>query len=272
MTKPITRAQEITVNKKIFTFATFALLSASSFGQSVIRDKATDVVFKNTNCAETDSCDLKELKVSSYNFHVIFPDKTVSHGTSAFLSYTTDDIDNLENYAIVQQIKGCQFTSLKNYDGEIIKTAGYSRELFGQIVQYKHTDWTIDSIDVDPMYNNSIPELRHGSYRWNTVKNSYSKDTEKVYAKERPTSATLYVSDLPGTAFADNIDAKNISLEFRTCIYKTKNVPLVLKPEDVNFSAPIACLPWKSSFIYNHDTKKFAAKNEIDPVCLAKEE
>lgn len=255
------------MNNKILTLIVFSTLSATSFA-GVTRDKIKETVFKNTNCAATDSCDLLEFKVQSYDYHVSFPDKTISHGTSAFMSYTTNKVNNLENYAIVQQIKGCMFTSSQNYDGEIIKSSNYARELFGKIVNYKHMDWTIDSIDEDPMYNNSIPELRHGSYRWNTVKNSYEKETQKSYAQERPTSPTLYVSDLPGTAFTETDEVKNISLEFRTCIYKTGKIPLVATPGDVNFSEAIACIPWKSSFIYNYKTQKFEAKKEIDPICL----
>lgn len=258
------------MNKKILTLIAFSALSASSFA-GVVKDKTKETVFKNTNCAATDSCDLVEFRVQSYDYHVIFADQSPSHGTSAFMSYTTKSIDDLENYAIVQQIKGCIFDSGQNYDGEIIKSSNYVRDLFGKSVDYKHPEWTIDSIDLDPMYNNSVPSLRHGSYRWNTAKNSYSKDTEKVYAKERPTSPTLYVSDLPGTAFADNNEAKNISLEFRTCIYKTGKIPLVATPGDVNFSEPIACIPWKSSFIYNHKAKKFEAKDEIDSFCNQKD-
>lgn len=254
------------MNKKILTLVAFSALATSAFA-GVTKGKIKEVVFKNINCAATDSCDLVEFKIQSYDYKVTFADQSPSYGTSAFMSYSTKNIDDLENYAIVQQIKGCIFDSGKSYDGQVIKSSTYVRDLFGKSVDYKHTDWTIDSIDEDPMYNNSVPELRHGSYRWNTVKNSFSKDTEKVYAKERPTIATLYVSDLPGTAFADNNEAKNISLEFRSCIYKTGQIPLVATPGDVNFSEPIACLPWKSSFIYNHGAKKFEEKSEIDSFC-----
>lgn len=258
------------MNKKILTLIAFSALAANSYA-GVTKDKIKETVFKNINCAATDSCDLLEFKVQSYDYHVTFADQSPSHGTSAFMSYTTKNIDDLENYAIVQQIRGCIFDSVKDYTGEVVKYSSYVRDLFDESVPYKHNDWEIDSVDKDPMYNNGNADFRHAPYRWNTVKNSYAKDTEKVYAKERPTSATLYVSDLPGTAFVDSGEAKNISLEFKTCIYKTGKIPLVATPGDVNFSEPIACLPWKSSMIYNHDLNKFEAKNEIDSFCTQKD-
>jgi hypothetical protein len=259
------------MNKQILTVIAFSTLAMSSYA-GVTKDKIKETVFKNINCAATDSCDLVEFRVQSYDYHVTFADQSPSHGTSAFMSYTTKNIDDLENYALVQQIRGCIFNSVQNYSGEVIKSSNYVRDFFNESVAYKHIDWQIDSIDLDSMYNNGNANFRHAPYRWNTVKKSFAKDTEKIYAKERPTTPTLYVSDLPGTAFADYGEAKNISLEFKTCIYKTGKIPLVATPGDVNFSEPIACLPWKSSMIYNHESKKFESKNEIDSFCTQKDD
>lgn len=256
------------MQNKLLLLIALSAISTSSFA-GVVKGKTKSTIFKNTNCKATDTCDLKEFKVESYDFKVTFSDKTFSLGTSAFMSYTTQDVANLEDYAIVQQIKGCHFDSYKNpATGEVEKTLGYSREFFGEIIKYKHSNWVIDSIDTDPMYNNSISGLRHGSHRWNTVKGSYDKKTEKLYGRELPKSPTLYVSDLPGSAFIDSGFAKNISLQFKTCIYKTRDIPLILNPEDVNFKEAISCLNWSSSFIYNHDSAKYETKTDIDPVCL----
>ena len=155
-------------------------------------------------------------------------------------------------------------------DGTIKKEILDSREFFDSIIKFKHTDWVIDSVDLDPVYN-SHPDLRHASYRWNTKPGSFDKSTEKVYYNERPSTPNLYVSDLPGTAFySQDGEAKNLSLEFVTCIYKTVDIPLVATPADINFSTPIACHTWKSSFIYNHEAAKFEVKNDVDAFCLEK--
>lgn len=259
------------MKKKIITLIALSALSTQTFA-GVNKGKIKETVFKNTNCAATDSCDLVEFKVQSYDYQVTFADQSPSYGTSAFMSYTTKNVDQLENYAIVQQIKGCIYNSGVDFLGNVIKSSNFVRDLFGKSVPYKHADWQIDSIDEDPMYNNNVPEFRHGSYRWNTVKNSYAKETEKVFWNERPTSPTLYVSDLPGTAFADDNEAKNISLQFNTCIYKTASIPMVATPGDVNFSKPIACIPWNSSFVFNHKSQKFESRNEVDEFCTRAED
>jgi hypothetical protein len=243
------------------------LVAAQSFAQSVHRGKPTIQTFKNTNCAETNSCDLKEFKLHTYEYTVNIRGE-MSYGSNAFISYKTKEIDQLENYAIVQKIRGCNFASRKMEDGSIEKHFLYSREFFGDIVRFKHPEWVIDSVDKDLMYNNYGPEMRHAYYRWNKKPGSYDKETEEYYFRARPERPELYASDLPGTAFVMDGLVKNISLQFETCIYKTSDVPLESTPDNINFATPIACHEWASSYIYNHNTEKFESKKEIDQFCL----
>lgn len=248
-----------------FHIAVLALTSLSSYAGSVKREKPLVQVYKNSDCLKTDSCDLKEFKLETYNYNsIIAGDATL--GSSATMSYKTDKVENLEKYAVVQFIKGCVYNS-KLVDGKIEKNSYVSRDFFGEIKKFTHPQWVIDSVDKDPVYN-SIEKLRHGAYRWNTVAGSTEKKTQKYYLNEKPTRPELYVTDLPSTAFFMYGEAKNVSLEFKACIYKTSDVPMETDPEDTTFAEPIKCFDWKSSFIYNHTGKLYESKKEIDSYCL----
>ncbi len=244
-------------------------LSALSVEARVVRERPVVKTFTNSaaTCAATESCELTEFKLSTYDYNVTFPDG-VSYGTGAFISYKTKAIEQLENFAIVQKIRGCQFESKKESDGSVSKRIALVREFFDELVPFKHSQWVIDSVDKDPMYNNYTPANRHGAYRWNRVAGSTDRETEVRYLNGRPARPELYVSDFPGTAFTGHGVAKNISLEFEVCLFATKDVPQSTTPEDVNFAAPIACHSWASSFVYNHSTEKFEKKSELDPFCL----
>lgn len=241
------------------------ILTSATAHARVVREKPVEKIFKNTNCEATESCGLTEFKVHTYNYEAIFPDGS-SHGTSAFMSYKTQKVDQLENFAIVQKIKGCQFQSRLTPEGVVAKNFSLAREFFNEVITYNHPEWVIDSVDLDPMYNNWTPDRRHAAYRWNKVAGSYDKATEMKFGPTFPTRPELYVSDLPGTAFFMGGVAKNISLKFEVCIHKTSDVPTTARP-DSEIAAPIACHTWASSFIYNHKTNKFESKAEIDEFC-----
>src|SRR5690606_9504588 len=107
---------------------------------------------------------------------------------------------------------------------------------------------------------------------WNEVPGSIDKRTERRYGEQKPAaSAELYVIDRPGQAFTldyGNDCAKNISLEFRTCIYREKDVPLeVSSPSQLDFATPIQCHDWNSSFIFDHQTRRYESPEGIDPFC-----
>lgn len=241
------------------------LLFYFSAQAGVIKETPLIQVFKNNEC-QTANCDLQEFKLHTYNYKVTFADGT-SFGTGAYMSYKTNDVSTLEDYAVVQFIKGCVFDSRVLPSGEIQKELAVSREFFGKVVRFKHPEWVIDSLDVDPMYNNGPAGHRHGTYRWNIVANSYDKKTEIKYYNQRPTDPSLYVSDFPSTAFSFDGGARNVSLKFKTCIYPTSDLPLVSGPNDLNPESAVHCFEWKSSNIYNHSKNKYESNEEIDSFC-----
>ena len=222
-------------------------------------------VFENINCAETNTCDLKKVRFKSEDYQILV-DGGIHYGTRLFAHYLTDTVGTLENYAFVQFIKGCQYNS---YDTGEITPKSIAREYFNELATYSHKNWVIDSIDTNPIYF-SNSEFYHFFYKWNDKQEPLIKNIEspyKLYGLEKPVYPELYVTDRPGTAFYVNGGAKNISLAFKTCLYKTSDIPKEASPEDINFAEPIHCYYWYSSWIYDHEERKFNNPYSISPVC-----
>ena len=239
-------------------------------------------VFENKDCAGNDSCTLVKFSLLRQDYKQTLSDGTWHLGTRVFAEYETSSIDALEQYGIVQFIRGCKFQSYRNEDGLIVKTKDIAKHQFSNVKPFCFPVWVIDSLDKDPFYNSELGKNRHYYYRWNTTPGSKNKETELYYGLQKPSTSNLYarvdidglyVSDRPGTAFYYQSpywipSAINTSLEFKTCIYKAADIPTETTEDNVNFAKPIYCFSWKSSFIYNHDLGIFETKDEIDPFCL----
>lgn len=240
------------------------LLFVSSFSfAKQINGKVVTQTSINPDCEKTDSCSLKEFKVRQNEYVIKLAEGgEPAYGTNVFMSYKTSDLASLTDYAIVQFIKGCRFKSVKNPDGTISRHMAV-RTSFGKKINYVYRDWAVDSDDMDPMYQHGEVGTRHDFYRW------MDGNTPISYVRRLPTVPELYVSDIPGTASMDKEIglADNISLEFKTCVYKTKDVPTNSTAENVNFAKPIQCLGWRSSYIYNHKKEIFESPATIDQFC-----
>ncbi len=207
-----------------------------------------------------------------------------NYGTAMFAEYQTPKKSVIEKYGIVQFIRGCHYGITKKNE-----TYYFARYLFGERVSFQHKDWVIDSVDTDPMYSNTpqfngdpdpqypVPVgdpsydwgTRHGLYYWNKNPGFYDQKTEVLYYRDKNiVSPRLYIMDHPGTAFYMNGDAKNISLEFRTCLYRIEDIPLKTTASDMDQKKALKCFSWASSYIYNPQTKAYESPQGISPVCL----
>lgn len=239
------------------------LLIAPSAWSAVIREKPHVQKFKNANCTQTSTCSLVEFKLETNEYKVIFSGSAPSFGTDIKMSYRTRGVSQLEEYGIVQFIKGCKFNSYKKPNGKVERYFGITRDFFGKRERFQHREWVIDSIEQDPMYNSFEGFGRHGAYR------SMIQGKVVYYFQQKPVEPELFVTDLPGTASMEgpNDIATNTSLVFKSCLYKTKDIPLQTTADDLSFAEPIKCFEWSSSYIYNHEINKFESKKELDPFC-----
>ena len=247
--------------------------SAHQTGSGHVHYAAPTVqAFMNTDCVKNNTCDLKRFSLTVRAIEVWFADsQDITYGTTAIAEYETSSVGELEKYVIVQFMKGCAFSFSRDADGNIKKYLGtHFKEYFGESGRnYSFADWVIDSADKDPAYKSDSKLGRYYFYKWNKIPNSYGNQSEVLYGEAKPREPKLYVTDtsLPG-AFLLETGGNNVSLELKTCIYKTADVPQKTEPENVNFATPIRCFNWKNSYIYNFDLKKFEAKEAIDPFCL----
>lgn len=221
--------------------------------------------FSNPDCKETDTCDLKKFSITVEDYKITVNGEEF-FGTRVFAEFETDKVDNLPNYGFAHFIKGCVFESFVA-DGAVVKLRSVSKYNFDNAKKYHFPEWVIDSIDSDPFYWSMDGRERHYLYYWNTTPGSFNPATRKFYGEEKPDYPRLYVTDRPGQAFFSNGSARNISLEFRLCIYKAGDIPGTTTEDNVNFAMPIRCFDWQSSFVYNHATGVFESKTELDQFC-----
>ncbi len=244
-----------------------AVLHCATLKAAVYKTVQTDQLFSPTDCEQSQSCSLKQFRLLVEEATIVSSSFGTNYSTSAFISYKTADQAVLEDFAVVQFIRGCQF----NTTAQGKKSLAFSREFFGEISLFKHPTWVIDSVDVDPMYNSYMgnDRSRHALYRWNEVAGSFDPKSEKFFYVANPATAELYVKDRPGSAFFDDesAEAKNISLQFKTCIFKTTDIPRLSTPHDFTWNNALHCFDWYSSYIYNHQTHQYETLAEIDSIC-----
>ncbi len=243
------------------------ILMSVNISAGVQRSIVLDREVSNTDCQRNNSCSLKKFSVQISDY-VVTRNKEQNFGTNAYISYETESVKHLEDYAVVQFIKGCVYNESIDKNGKRVKRRGISRKFFDSYAPFIHSDWEIDSIDKDPIYNSStVNDSRHEYYRWNENPNSFSENNEHYLLREYPTYPKLYVSDLPSTSFRVDNEAKNTNLAFKTCIYKTAEIPRELGPTDIKFAEPLHCIEWKTSYVYNFETKKFDRDKSIEESC-----
>lgn len=233
-------------------------LNGSAHAEDITTLSLHKVVFENTNCAENGTCSLKRVRYLAEDYRVGVGDE-YNYGTSLAAWYTTESLESLRDYVFVQFIRGCVYTTEKDERG-LVQT-GYTivREFFGgEFIRFCHDDWEIDTTDKSPVYWSTPNTVRQYGYAWNTTPDSIERETARAYGVQLPPTPELYVTDLPAQAFYLGKTAYNVSLDFRMCIYKERDVPLaVSSPREINFAIPIHCFAWKSSFIFDHERGEY---------------
>ena len=179
-----------------------------------------------------------------------------TYGNGVIMEYETDSVDAIEKYAIVQFTKGCVFDSSKNGDGKINRNLGYVLRSFGETIPFCFPRWVIDSQDTDPAYNSDPEYGRFYLLRWNKP-GSYDRRTQKFYGAEKPKIPVVYMTDYPAGAFVSGTGVKNAALEFKTCIYKSSDVPTKTRRDDIHFAKPITCFEWQNVYVYDFSNGTF---------------
>ena len=253
-------------NSSCFVFVlVLSLLAGNSYAHFTAKGhmhtlSETKQVFLNPDCAETDTCDLKRFALTTSVYEVWFSDDpnypTYSNGV--IMEYETDAVDALEKYAIVQFVKGCVFYSSKNSEGKINTNVSDIVPSFGENIPLCFPQWVIDSQDTDPVYNSNPEYGRFYLLRWNKP-GSYNGRTQKFYGTEKPKNPVVYMADYPSGAFLTATGAKNAALEFKTCIYRARDVPVKTRRDEIHFANPLNCFEWQNVYVYDFGKARFEA-------------
>jgi hypothetical protein len=214
--------------------------------------------FWNRDCRARETCDLKRFTLATSVYEVWFSDDPnyPTYGNGAIMEYETNSVAALEKYAIVQFKKGCVFYTSKDGQSKINKNATDVVTSFGEQVPLCFPKWVIDSQDTDPVYNSDPENGRFYMLRWNEP-GSYDDQTEQFYGVKKPETPVVYMADYPAGAFVTGTGIKNVALEFRTCIYKAREVPSSARRNDLHFANPIGCLDWQNVYVYDFSTGRF---------------
>lgn len=259
--------RKLSLSDLSFVLLTSIIASSAANAQYVseVLDRKTHT-YSNENCEQTNSCDLKTFEIKVYKMRSKHGSDPFDYRVAMEGYYETDTVDNIENYAIVQYIKG---SVVETGTGDEEFTRFPFRTYFGERwYKFNHPDWQIDSIDTDPIYASFIHDgvvYRHGAYQINPAQGSLIFDDIPVvfYFNEKPTIPRLYFSDLPSGSHIGNYYVRESKLKFKTCIYKTSEVPMDLGPDDTDFAQAISCFEWDGIFPYNPQTGSFDIATEL---------
>lgn len=224
-------------------------------------------------CAIKDICDLKGVvfRVEQMRSPAENSDDIEIYGTDLYASYETRSLEALPKYAFVQFIRGCVYRSALGADGKVGTYFSVIRRYMGNgRYPFRHLDWSLDSFDNDPVYSSdsSQAEGRHYFSEWLDPSTHWKPGfVGHYYGEQKPTFPQLYVSDNAPVAYVFDGVAQNVSFEFRMCLYKTADVPLKVRSDEINFATPIVCRTWESSNIYNHTQKIFEHPKGVVGVC-----
>lgn len=237
----------------------------------------TAIEFINNRCKKTKTCSLKRI---SLEIREQASDDGTNEGTSIIGSYETQKVEQLDEYAFVQFIRGCVFSSTNHHDQDSPGPTSRFRTFWGDpLFNLYHPEWVIDSEDTDPMYQ-SHSSPRHGRYL-------VTPDLKAplYFAQNRPSVPILYIVDEPSAARLTRYRvgttqnaplleaAENVSLEFELCLFRTRDIPQQSRGEHsrdelLKSAGPIHCFQWRSSHVFNHESRKFERPKRVVPRCL----
>jgi len=224
--------------------------------------KSTTVDVPLGECERRDTCDLRRLLFVTEDYRLKIGKDEYQYFTLTYATYETATFATLEKYAFVQFIRGSVFTSRKDpVTGKTEVTYDGALGNFDQWLVYKIPEWIIDAGSTSPTYMSIEGMPQHYWYRWQNaiLPPPWLTQDENIYRQDRSQLKVprLYVDDNPQEALVVNGTAYNVSLEFKTCLYKSADIPKTTTRDNTNFAEPLFCFPWRSSYVYNHDLKKY---------------
>lgn len=246
---------------------------------NIIKEHSGQKEFKSGfGCEQNGSCGLKKIFYRAKHKEIVFKEDKY-YSTDFYIGYETNSILDIEKFAIVQLINGCQWSEKLNPEtGERIKTFNISRDHYGVSKKFVHKSWEIDNTDANPFYSSLVrpgaEDDKFGLLKWNFPEHvdgmvdGVNIDKAIYYYQAFPGFSKVFVTDLPGPGYAvknfkGELEAKNSNLDFRVCVLPIDAVPYTapVSGKGIQWNKALACFSWKSSYIYDWDLGK-----HIEPV------
>jgi len=206
----------------------------------------------------------------------------------------------IRDYAIVQWTRGCMTNqNFSQSTGQLSPKYFPVRDSEGSEQYFTSPNWSVDTVDTDPMYATDTTEpggrmdfyyvsktplkLKNDHASLVSDDSVYELATKRYFLRE-PTSANakqIFVTDIPDSAefyHTAGLDLGLItspSLEFQTCVYDVNDIPLTGEPAmpgiPQTLGGPIQCYSWAHKYEFNTVTRDFdkVTGSGMDPFCLS---
>ena len=132
----------------------------------------------------------------------------------------------------------------------------------------------IDRNYSDPAYSSEPGYSRHHYAQWlsEDATDSYSEKFIRNYGEEKPKTPRLGIFDKHDNATImrwpnGRIRGSSALLEFRTCLYRTKDVPESFDESKDVLPAPIVCHEWKTGYHYDASTETIKEVDDSASYC-----
>jgi hypothetical protein len=205
----------------------------------------------------------------------------------------------MRDFAIVQFIRGCAYHTRYELPSRTLgeKTFDIVRRLRGPRVVFSHPDFEVDRVHPDPLFASwpgesdrqalvYVPKaplrLRSDERSLLADLKTFDEPSRRWFLKDSAVApAQTFITDIAegGVAVVDAsgglLSAVNSSLDFRTCVYRTADVPVAGDPAGEGVPAqqggPLQCFGWSSRYTYDaaagdYVTDAFAG---VDPFCAS---
>lgn len=242
-------------------------------------------------------CGLKTFSVLDYEIRESVKNGEASRMTEMGAVIETTSPECLRDYGIVQFIRGCVYhTRYSRATGEQLeKVFDVARHLRGPRVVFRHPGYEVDQTELDPLYVSYPDEedrlallyvpkgamrLRPDAASMTADMKYFDRPDARTFLKDMETpTAIAYVGDLPdhGQSVINEegtvLSALNASLDFRTCVYRLKDVPTTGDPAGEGTApengGPIQCFGWMSRYTFDPATKDYVTDKfgGVDPFC-----
>ena len=229
-------------------------------------------------CAQLQTCDLETIIFRKMEYVIALEqnpesDDSLIYGTKMFSGYVTERASDLPKYLFVQLTRGCMWYSYVDDAGVLRTEFGIVRGFLNRSrAQHHFPDWVIDSTDDDPAYS-SDTETHNRHYYLQLSKEIPQWIPDRsgaLYGEERAQIPFGYITDAPGPATYTPASgqATNMSLEYKTCLLKTSDVPIRVAGTALNVDNAVACFPWEAKRVYDHKRGEFTTHRGIHQECM----